>query len=284
MGVNPCSIMTLQNVALETWNREVSAAVATLGEADFFANLVDALAVTLSIDYPQVWLYSDSTPEPKVLFHRLSGAQRKLQVDDYCAGQYRNDPYYQLSYNGDLDSGFTHWRSSARDEGTEFHDGMDVCDEVVFVAELDRHQRVHLCLMRSRRAERFSAQELQFLQACSPMVVQLIKQHMSSLQRKKPGIEAGVRRAVSLFGRSLLTAREQDVLGLMLSGYSTRFAADKLGISPETLRRHRKNIYQKFDVSSQSEVFSLFISSLGCFDAAPTEDPLHRYFGHAQPG
>ena len=274
--------MNLHTQALEVWNREISTAVAYLGKADFYAALVDALSATLPVDYPQVWRYTKDNPEPSVLFHRLTGAQRKQQVDDYQAGLYQQDPFYQLSHTGELDTGFSHWRVAVDDPRQPFHDSLDVCDEVVFVAQIDANTKVHLCLMRARQTSRFSAAELELLSAFSPMVVQLIRQHCLQLQVANPGIEAGVKQAVALFGRSLLTAREQDVLGLMLSGYSTRFAADKLGISTETLRRHKKNIYQKLDVSSQTEVFSLFISSLGCFDAAPEQDPLRGYFGLQQ--
>lgn len=275
--------MTLQTQALEVWNREISTAVAQLGRPGFYAALVDALSATLHIDYPQVWRYTDQSAEPSVLFHRLSGVQRKQQVEDYQAGRYRSDPFYQLSHTGDLEAGFSHWRATVNDDRQSIHDGLDVCDEVVFVAEIDGSTKIHLCLMRSRQEARFGVEELNLLSACSPIVVQLIRQHTQQTAVARPGVEAGVKQAVSLFGCSILTAREQDVLGLMLSGYSTRFAADKLGISTETLRRHRKNIYQKFDVSSQSEVFSLFISSLGCFDAEPEQDPLHGYFGRQQP-
>ena len=270
--------MTLHTQALEVWNRELATVVACLGKPDFFSALVDALSATLPIDYPQVWQYTANNPEPKVLFHRLSGAQCKQQVEDYVAGAFRADPFYRLSRSGDLDTGFSHWRATEADDRAAFYDGQDVCDEVVFVSRVDAESRVHLCLMRSRNGNRFSDAELELLNACSPVVVQLLRQHQLLVRVQRPGVEAGVKRAVALFGRSLLTAREQDVLGLMLSGYATRFAADKLGISTETLRRHRKNIYQKLDVSSQSEVFSLFINSLGCFDASPNQDPLRGYF------
>lgn len=276
--------MTLHTQALEVWNREIAAAVAHLGKADFYTALVEAMAATLPVDYPQVWRYTLGTAEPTVLFHRLSGSKCRQQVEQYRSGECRHDPFYTLSHSDDLDAGFVHWRAATDTERVCLYDGQDVCDEVVFVAKVDARTRIHLCLMRSRTARYFSPAELALLRACSPMVVQLINQHVQLVQAARPSVEAGVRRAVSLFGQSLLTAREQDVLGLMLGGYATRFAADKLGISTETLRRHRKNIYQKLDVSSQSEVFSLFINSLGCFDAAPEQDPLRGYFGQPEQG
>ena len=210
--------MTLHTQALEVWNREIATAVACLGTQDFYAALVDALSATLPVDYPQVWRYTDADPEPSVLFHRLSGAQRKQQVEDYQAGLYRQDPFYQLSHTGDLDAGFSHWRETVDSRCPALYDGMDVCDEVVFVAQVDAHTHIHLCLMRARKALPFSKAELALLNACSPMVVQLISQHVKVFDQPRPGVEAGVKQAVALFGRSLLTAREQDVLGLMLSG------------------------------------------------------------------
>ena len=38
--------------------------------------------------------------------------------------------------------------------------------------------------------------------------------------------------------------------------------AQELGISPETVRMHRKNLYLKLDINSQSELFAQFIGWL----------------------
>jgi DNA-binding CsgD family transcriptional regulator len=55
-----------------------------------------------------------------------------------------------------------------------------------------------------------------------------------------------------------LTAREIEVVRLSLSGFSTRAIAERLEISFETVRAHKKHIYAKLGVSSQSELFALF--------------------------
>lgn len=50
-----------------------------------------------------------------------------------------------------------------------------------------------------------------------------------------------------------LTAREHEVLSLLVRGYSYKMAAGELAISIETLRFHIKNIYSKLHVNSKSE-------------------------------
>lgn len=50
-----------------------------------------------------------------------------------------------------------------------------------------------------------------------------------------------------------LTAREHDVLSLLVRGYSYKMAAAELHIGVETLRFHIKNIYGKLHVNSKSE-------------------------------
>ncbi|MGF6472793.1 DNA-binding NarL/FixJ family response regulator [Paraburkholderia youngii] len=59
-------------------------------------------------------------------------------------------------------------------------------------------------------------------------------------------------------GYTPLTAREIEVAVLFLRGFSARAIAARLTISFETVRVHRKHVYSKLNVRSQSELFSLF--------------------------
>jgi DNA-binding CsgD family transcriptional regulator len=58
-----------------------------------------------------------------------------------------------------------------------------------------------------------------------------------------------------------LTAREQQVVTLLLEGHSSPSLAANLGLSPETVRVHRRHIYRKLGVSSQAELFHWFLAS-----------------------
>ncbi|MNN87274.1 Transcriptional regulatory protein UhpA [compost metagenome] len=64
------------------------------------------------------------------------------------------------------------------------------------------------------------------------------------------------------FGGDRLTEREREIAHLLLRGHSVKSSAKVLEISPETVRMHRKNLYTKLEISSQAELFALFIDWL----------------------
>lgn len=57
-------------------------------------------------------------------------------------------------------------------------------------------------------------------------------------------------------GLHQLSPREHDVLRLLVQGFNTRGLADRLGISPHTVRDHLKNVFRKTSTRSRSELLS----------------------------
>jgi DNA-binding NarL/FixJ family response regulator len=53
-----------------------------------------------------------------------------------------------------------------------------------------------------------------------------------------------------------ISVREQEVLGLLVQGYNYKQIAEKIFISPETVRNHIRNIYEKLHVHTRSEAVS----------------------------
>ena len=60
-----------------------------------------------------------------------------------------------------------------------------------------------------------------------------------------------------------ITAREAQVVNLMIEGHSARAIGEALRISNETVRVHRRNIYEKLGISSQGELFRWFLATRG---------------------
>lgn len=68
-----------------------------------------------------------------------------------------------------------------------------------------------------------------------------------------------------------LTPREASIVSLVLRGYTNAFIARELSISPGTVRNHRHRLYYKLDITTERELFYLFLRMLtGDEDAAQT--------------
>jgi DNA-binding NarL/FixJ family response regulator len=54
-----------------------------------------------------------------------------------------------------------------------------------------------------------------------------------------------------------LTRRELEVLALLLEGWRNRDIAERLGLSPNTVKNHVYNVYQKTGAANRVELSSL---------------------------
>lgn len=72
-------------------------------------------------------------------------------------------------------------------------------------------------------------------------------------------LDAERRESVALLDS--LTAREREVLEMVVKGFSTREIADALAISPRTIDSHRANIGEKLGTTSVAEMASLVLAT-----------------------
>ena len=271
---------------LSTWNKDISKAIAALGTSEFFPALVAAINAQVRVQYPQVWLYHKDLP-PSILYHEIPEHALYEQIDKYLDGPYREDPFYQTSMHqprakiyrlsrvtmGKLQDS-DYYRDYYADTGTQ--------DEVIYLAKVHAGNVINLSLMRLEDTEPFSEEEYETLYLLAEPVSELLKSHSEHSEFAasyliQPGIDHQIDLAFRTFGQSMLSPREKDVLELMLRGYGTDISAERLDIAVETVRRHRKSIYRKLDVSSQTDLFSLFLNSMSCLGEAAGSDPLSIY-------
>jgi len=271
---------------LSQWNRDLSRAIAALGTDEFFPALVAAVRGQIAIDYPQVWLYHRDLP-PKVLYHEIPKQALPSQVDDYLEGPYREDPFYQASMNQPKSriyrlSRLTAGKLQDSEYYKEYYADTGTVDEAIFLSRLRGGNVINLSMMRLPAHGAFSDAEYEALYLLAEPLSELIKSHsehddFAVTHLIQPGIDHTIDLAFRTFGESLLSPREKDVLELMLRGYGTDASASRLDIAIETVRRHRKSIYRKLDVSSQTDLFSLFLNAMSCLGEAAGEDPLSVY-------
>ena len=122
------------------------------------------------------------------------------------------------------------------------------------------------------RTERpFSQRAFGALQAVYPFVASVARRHWASLGKQfGDGATGGGRQSLrrraahdfGSFGEGVLTPRERQVAEFTLKGQSADSAGQILGISPGTVRIHRRNIYAKLQINSQGALFSRFLDTL----------------------
>ena len=69
-------------------------------------------------------------------------------------------------------------------------------------------------------------------------------------------LTAAITDFLQLYG---LSPRQRDILELTLLGWSAQNIAQRFALSEGTVRNHRKQIYDKLDVTTEREIFSMFL-------------------------
>jgi RNA polymerase sigma factor (sigma-70 family) len=269
------AITSIEPDALEGLGRSV-------GTDDFHAASLAVIAALVPRDMEWIVVYH-RRKRPLVLHFELA-ERPSVEVDRdrvlalYESGFYRFDPF------------FRHWRAdgvpgvvgmhelvgqsdSSSSYLADFMPVTRMADDVAVLLPNGPDQCVVLAV---ERAARFSAGELRTLRAVYPLLAGLNEAHLRIAgaqvhreAREDAAAPLDFDAAVASFLSGGLTPRERDIVRLVLGGFPTAAIADRLGISPGTVRNHRKRLYAKLDITSERELFSLFLGYLA--DAEPSE-------------
>jgi DNA-binding CsgD family transcriptional regulator len=269
----------------EEWNKAIAYASTSLNTNNFPSALVRALETLIKGESAMIILEA-ADESPVLLFDQgIPLEKRDLLVSRYFSRGYLFDPISFASSNG-LKQGFYPLSDIAphdffhSDYYKTYYIKAGSIEDCYFVVDLDEKTKVTICLYHGNTSYRYSNTEFSALRAVEPFVQQLVLQHWGEAIEEKIQTSQSLVRPLDAafmnFGRSLLTTRELEITHLVLRGHSSKSAARELDISPDTVREHRKNIYRKLNVSSQSELFSLFIDAISMFREGGSNDPLEN--------
>jgi DNA-binding CsgD family transcriptional regulator len=264
------------------FHREIGAVIEALDSTQFWTRLTRALERCVAFDN---WVALRFTPGEAPLVCAESPTPDgtvDVMFQDYRTALYQLDPFY-IAATEKPASGFVTLADVAPDNFTmtdyyqRYFRKNIVGDEVHFNYMIDARHTLAFSL---GATQRYGERDLALLALCAPWVIALLRQRLpyeafdspatasndevanrgsdTSASAETPNYAARFEQVSSAGGRSPLTAREVEVAMLTLSGFSTRAIAEKLTISFETVRAHKKHIYTKLNVNSQSELFALF--------------------------
>lgn len=273
---------------LKVFSQALASLIPIIGSDSFPGHLVDLLKRLVSFNNALVLVYAKNQP-PLLEYNDLPSTERQANVERFLEGAYLLDPCYRAIVDNNTDGfyrlknitpkGFTsseYYRNYYRYTGLK--------DEFGYILPISSNSAINISLGRTETAQPLNRREVQVLTDIAPVIAELCRQHWSGERAPKESaaLNEQLENALDNFGRSILTERETQVVQLFLHGHSTNSIAERLGISPETVKLHRKNSYAKLDVSSQAELFYLFIDSLTSLDKYSGGDPLVGYLTHTK--
>ncbi|MDB5993208.1 MAG: helix-turn-helix transcriptional regulator [Pseudomonas sp.] len=257
--------VTLQDMA---WHRTFGQLAEALDQPGFWRTLSQVFDEYMPLDSWVALLFSDGRP------HILAecpyeGDGPDPLFQDYINGLYALDPFY-IANRENPKSGLFRLADIAPERFTQteyyqrYFTHNVVEDEVQYNVQLDEVRT--LCLSLGRKT-RFTPEQISVLDLVRPWVLGLMRQRLffedsvtepppAQIPRWRGDLESAMERL-----GTPLTARELDVIRLILSGCSNKEVAGKLAISAETVKVHRRHIYTKLNIKSPQELFSLFLKA-----------------------
>ncbi|MDH3578232.1 MAG: helix-turn-helix transcriptional regulator [Gammaproteobacteria bacterium] len=255
-------------------NPEWHAALAGLVKSGDDQRTANALArvIDAAVDNDATCLlafYRDAPPN--VLHHTMTPRRARHYLDRYLAGPYLLDPLYQLAVRKTKpamcrcrDETPDRFRSS--EYFRQYYDRTHLADEMDFL--LDTDTKSTLVLVVGRWETRFSRSDVARLRLMEPVIRAAMQRIWNAWAARHSDDERDLSMHQRLtqcfehFGKTALTQRERQITQLLLRGHSSKSIARELGIAPGTVMVHKRNLFSKLGITSQYELFSLFIDKL----------------------
>lgn len=274
-----------------------AALVDAIGTSAFDRALIDLVACDLEHNAAAMLLFPPAGP-PRVRVDRLAPGERATLYGDYLAGVYRLSPFYRLARQGNVPAvarigeiAPDNFKSSeyyrryfgpigvqdmlgvllAGAAGRPGREGRKARSPVLAGARqllasaspaspaLFAGSVFFISLSRGPRQRPFARADVERLRKRLPVLVSCLAQHLKASEQST---EIKEKKPVKAAPASALTLRESEVVDMILEGHSTKSIAARLRIAVETVRVHRRHIYEKLGVTSQGELFNWFINGL----------------------
>jgi len=264
------------------WFEQMARVTENIGQAGFTATLFQALECIRPIQATTLYLYPHGG-KPSALFALEGPWLPQGNVRQYLSGFYLLDPFYGACIEG-VSSGCYNLDDVAPDHFElgeyfqAFYRHSHLEDELNYILQSSAGLSLSVSLAFTQKLDAATTQQFKRI---APWVLAVLGKHFVGLDargaRFENLLEQRIHSALNNFGSSLLTERECRIAQLILRGHSTRSLAERLGVTEDTIKSHRKNIYSKLDIGTQSELFSLFIDSLAEAQGVLSKDPLESY-------
>lgn len=252
---------------------QLAAAIASLNTSGFPNRLNVWLKACLPYDNITILAYFPNQPPVSMMLENRQPKVHENFQKVYLAGAYLLDPFHDLHVTGAVPGAYR-LSDIAPDKFRrnqyflEYYRNTTMVDEIAFVSYPSPGISLHVCLGRDTYSnKRFTARDLTNAQRISPLATSLTSFHWKDLMSEgKPTEDEFVSNLIRTTNHThgiSLSPRQAEVAMLVLKGHSSVSIGLKLGISSQTVKVFRKQLYRKCEISSQAELFSLMLPILG---------------------
>lgn len=261
------------------WQQSLAELVDALATEQFYACFARACELVSGFESALVvWLSSNH--RPIALYHDLPEDFADDSTKPWLEGGYLFDPFYTL-FQQDAPEGIYLLKDLAPDSFYEseyyrsYYSKTGLTDECGLLINMDKDHSV-LISLGNRGGPAVTPNQLRNLQTVLPVLAALCRRQQSASQGEI-NFSAPLDKAFRNFGKDHLSVRECEVIQLILKGHSNKAIAQLLDISVDTVKVYNKRFHAKLEISSQAELFSLFLEAISLVPFDADIDPLTHY-------
>jgi DNA-binding CsgD family transcriptional regulator len=253
--------------------KSLAGAARLVGCDEFYRALLSGLRAVLHADLSMLMRYS-RRGSPEYLIH--DGLQPE-HMAMYLRGLYRVDPIYRFCRRANARGvkGLAAMCAPAERSSEYFNVFLrltGMADDLAILLPAGAGRSIGLVY---ERRFVFRSREIAAIRALFPVIESLHALHLradgdrsrrgSRVERRPRAGTRGLmpvkfKAALSAFLRDQLTPRERDIVHLILAGYPSSKIAERLNLSLNTIKNHRKRMYAKLDITTERELFLNFVN------------------------
>ncbi|MDQ2095912.1 helix-turn-helix transcriptional regulator [Rhodalgimonas zhirmunskyi] len=253
--------------------KRLGEAIAALDSDGFARALGRWLEAVVRHDNLTILAYFRGRAPKSILRRAAHPAVHERFENVYLSGAYLLDPYHDLHMTR-APAGVYRLTDIAPDQFhrnpyfLDYYAATTLIDELAFVAYPAPGVSVQVCLGRDASSNRrFTQREIISARLVSPILEAFVERQWSGLAAEGEISDAAesahlIDSLKAAEGISL-SPRQAEVAMLILRGHSSVSIGLKLGISAQTVKVFRRQLYRKCAISSQAELFNLLLPLLG---------------------
>lgn len=253
--------------------------ISTLNTADFPPSLLSWLMDYASFDHALILGYRGEQT-PLLLHKRYLDPAFEETLPEYLTAAYLLDPIY-MAHLAHRQEGVLPLRDVSPDQFRKsayyqaYYNRTGHEDELTCLVYTESGYTIALSML--RRDKRFSAKEIQTLKQEAPVLCALLRRQWNELSDfdgaetdKADNLPCRIQEALRRDQNISLTIRQAEIIAYILRGHSSLSISLNLNISVETVKVHRRNIYNRLRISSQAELFAMIMELIGPLSPART--------------